>query len=383
MTRKTEYVSVEPSVMKWLRESSGRTPQEVARRIKASPKRVKMWESGEAEPPLGALEKLAKYYKRPLAAFMLPEPPVEPEPQDFRVFQDAEQEPLSFKTRLAIRRTRRLLSIASQIMEDLGEAPRALIGEVSLSDDPEEVAAEERIRLAVTLDEQLGWNKSRYRAFSQWRRALENSRVFVFQMSMSQDARGFSLYKGKLPAIVVNTADVINGRIFTLFHEYAHLLLRKAGICNLAEHGHKSRDAQRTEVFCNRFAGAFLIPPKGFADSRLVRRVADSRPLDEHDLGKIASQYKVSKEAVLVRMLTLGLISQQRYDGWKAGQHPPRQRRGGGGQSQINRCLSERGSSFISLVLDAKAKDIINYKDATEYLSLSLENYRKLGERIG
>ena len=39
------------------------------------------------------------------------------------------------------------------------------------------------------------------------------------------DARGFSLTDGEPYVIVVNSADADRARLFTLFHEYAHILL--------------------------------------------------------------------------------------------------------------------------------------------------------------
>ena len=64
------------------------------------------------------------------------------------------------------------------------------------------------------------------RAFDQWREWLESLNISVLKLKIpAGDARGFSLTDGEPSVIVVNSADAERARLFTLFHEYAHLLL--------------------------------------------------------------------------------------------------------------------------------------------------------------
>ena len=43
-----------------------------------------------------------------------------------------------------------------------------------------------------------------------------------------EDARGFSLTEVEPFVIVVNESDAPNAKIFTLFHEYGHILLNQS-----------------------------------------------------------------------------------------------------------------------------------------------------------
>lgn len=45
--------------------------------------------------------------------------------------------------------------------------------------------------------------------------------------------RACSLYLDVLPVIMVNGADAVTGRLFSLLHEYAHLLLHTGGMCDV------------------------------------------------------------------------------------------------------------------------------------------------------
>jgi len=78
-------VDVEPSVMKWLIDSSGWTSEELAKRLKTSSRNMARIESGAKKPTLRQLEELSKIFERPLAAFLLSEPRAEkPLPKDYR-----------------------------------------------------------------------------------------------------------------------------------------------------------------------------------------------------------------------------------------------------------------------------------------------------------
>ena len=45
--------------------------------------------------------------------------------------------------------------------------------------------------------------------------------------------RGFSITEFPLPVIVVNRKDMLKARVFTMLHEFVHLLLHIGGTCDL------------------------------------------------------------------------------------------------------------------------------------------------------
>src|SRR5207245_2086104 len=80
--------------------------------------------------------------------------------------------------------------------------------------------------------------------FKHWRNALESVCVLVFQASKIEldEMRGFSITERPLPVVVVNIKDAFTARSFSLFHETAHVLLGRGGLCNFEENG-KSNQA--------------------------------------------------------------------------------------------------------------------------------------------
>lgn len=122
---------------------------------------------------------------------------------------------------------------------------------------------------------------------------MENLGVLVFQFAMPvHDARGFSLVEDGISSIVLNSHDSINARIFTLFHEYAHLLLGTSGICNLEESSELHLDIER---FCSHFAGAILVPKIDLLHHELISSIRAYPEISDEYLGKIAASFKLAR----------------------------------------------------------------------------------------
>lgn len=261
MPRKPLEVTVNPAVLRWARQSAGCTLEDSAAKLRVAGETLRAWESGKGHPPLTALIALADHYRRPLAALLLPEAPEEPAPpSDFRSLPEKRGR-LTSETLLAIRRARRLQSLARELMQAVGRSSTPQLGSSSLQSDAESLASVERSRLGMSLDEQIGW-KTSYEAFRSWRSKLEQANLLVFQFTMRlEDCRGFSLADQEPLAVVVNTSDAIHARIFTLFHEYGHLLLRIPGICLPEVKEARGRDERsQAEQWCNRLR--YILDPK-------------------------------------------------------------------------------------------------------------------------
>jgi Zn-dependent peptidase ImmA (M78 family)/DNA-binding XRE family transcriptional regulator len=331
MPRKPSEVFVEPMVLVWARTSLGRSIEEVANRLDVSQDLVERWESGDKKPTLNQIKKLATFYRRPLAAFFLPVPPKEsPLPKDFRTLPGEDVLFLSPETRLAIRRARRLQSLTKELGEDYQGDIITHMGSVSLTDDPEVLATRIRELLGVTIQMQFGW-KNKNEALDKWREHIENLGVLVFQMSLPlENARAFSLSDDDIPVIVLNSRDGVRARIFSLLHEFAHLLLNEGGICDpirgltwdINSQNIHHHDITSLEVFCNHFAGAILVPKDTLLHHELVRGIRHPQEWDEDILMTLSKKFKVSQEVILRRLLIFNRASknyyQRKHKEWEA-----------------------------------------------------------------
>ena len=361
-------------VLQWARETAGLTIADVASRLAVTPETVTKWESGDKEVLISRLEALARFYRRPLAALFLPAPPdTAPLPHDFRTLPAEQKTPLSTKTLLAIREARRIQHVAQELATDLGQAPADVCPTIASHAAPEHLAARERHRIGVTTSQQRSWRRPDI-ALRHWREALENLGILVLQFPMPmEDARGFSLAEEAPAAIVLNAGDAASARIFTLFHEYAHLLRGSSALCIPALGAEGLPHGTHEETFCNAFAGAFLVPAEAVADA-----LAGRRP-DDQVVAELATEFSVSRHVVLHRLKGLGLLSsaafERRLADLESQQAEVAPRRSGVRRSAAQRCIGTRGKRFVRLVLGARARDLITYRDVADYLSLRVRHF--------
>jgi Zn-dependent peptidase ImmA (M78 family) len=138
------------------------------------------------------------------------------------------------------------------------------------------------------------------------RYTLEDYNIYIFKYDFPTDeTRGFSM-SGDPTVIVISKSARSAGRIFTVFHELAHILLNKPGISEPV--GIKEEDQNKIETWCDKFAAAIVIPEDYIKDIDLV---------DEEDIGPaindIATELSVSKHSIAFTLLRNNKIEYNQY----------------------------------------------------------------------
>jgi Zn-dependent peptidase ImmA (M78 family) len=214
----------------------------------------------------------------------------------------------------------------------------------------------------------------------EWKRVIEAQGVYVLDLTFEMsDGRAFSLAE-KPPMIVLNHADAVNAHIFSLFHEFGHLLRGEGGICDFSEKG------RTHEWFCNRFAAEFLVPADSLLGLPEVSGHQKPEPWSDEVLGFLARRFKVSREMMLRRLLTLGRTTEHFYrtkrDEWEAKFTEMSLRHGRGRRVLSRQCVRENGVPFVKLVLDSLHDDRITYRDASDYLDLSAKHLPEVASYV-
>ena len=379
-------VGVQPSVIRWARESMGMSIEDVAHKLKKSSEEVVAWESeGGVSPTYSQLENLAyKVFKRPLAVFFLPAPPDEiPPVREFRTLPDTDLQTLHADTYLQVRKAHAYQLTLKEIFDGSNPSGRQIWKQAPLSMQlsVEAQALTVRKALGISLEDQLAW-KSDELALKRWREAVEAQGIFVFKAPFKQkDISGFCLLDTDLPLIYLNNSTTKTRQIFSLLHELAHLLINVSGISKF-ETSYVNRlpmAERKIEQFCNKVAAEILIPSADFIQ-QIAGFLGDAELVQDHLYANLANRYGVSREAVLRRLLDMGRVSQAFYE-QKAKFWASQKKAAGGGDwyASQNTYLSER---FAREVIGRHYQNKISVEQASEFLGIKAKNFSGLEQRI-
>jgi Zn-dependent peptidase ImmA (M78 family) len=370
-----------PALLTWARESASLTPEAVAKKVGVKVDRIFAWEAGQERPSVAQLRNFAAATKRPLAVFYLSEPPRTFDAlHDFRAGTAAGVPPrtspeLAFEIRKAYDRR----EWALEFMSDLQLTPEKFGVRLGLGEDAETAAGKIRAALNVRTDLQSQWRVDN-EAFREWRALLERIGILTFQATKLEldEARGFSISLKPLPVVVVNIKDAYRGRIFTLLHEVAHLALNDGGICDLDDNQRRNASAQ-IEAYCNKVAGAILFPRNDLLATSEVRihRSSDMTWSDS-ELQALSRRFGGSREALLVRLLTLGRTSENFYhkkrEEYRIEYSKWREQRKEGFAPPHVVSLSSAGPLFTSLVIENFNREHITASDVSDYLQVRIKH---------
>ena len=373
-----EYIQgINPTIIKWARERSGYTLQEVAKSLNRDVATISNWESGAAAPTYVQLEKLADKYKRPIAMFFFPEPPHETDFVGQLALRSSEVEQLDPGIRILLRQARARQLSLMELNMDANPAETKIFRDLhaQLGDSPTELAQQTRTYLDISVETQASWSNAR-EALENWREQIEEKGIFVFKDAFRDDfVDGFCLVHEQFPVIYLNNSRSSVRQIFSLFHELAHLLLGENGVTRGI-----NPVGEQIEVFCNQFAAEFLAP-SGNLDPRLNYSVYNDAAIE-----KAASYYKVSRPVILLRLVHQGILTQSNYR-WRIArwteEYESRLERGVGGESPgggsyYNTRAVYLGYRFMELAFSRYHQGQCSMEELAEHLSVKAKNLHGL-----
>lgn len=382
---------VEPSVLRWARESIDLSAEAAARKIGVPDDRVQAWEAGEAQPTIAQLRKAAEVYKRSLAVFFLPAPPAGFDTlRDFRRHEGSGPGTWSPGLHEDYRRAHMQRDLALELyeLEDVEPPSKWRIDPLPATDEELANAARQRLLSITPLPFPTG-SGTVYDHINTWVAALETAGVMVLASAGGRvplsEMRAFSLYFDTLPVIVVNGADAPRGRLFSLLHEYAHLLLHSAGLCDTTTDVAATTPDRRLEARCNAIAAMILMPAAAvLARSEVVALRYRPEGWDYDALVAAAAPFGVSAEAFLRRLLDLGRVNAAFYRAWREEfqrryeQDEGRQRPSGG--DWYRNTVRDLGKGYVRLVADAYRRRVIDTYTAASYLNVKAGQINRLAE---
>lgn len=359
---------IQPLALAWAREVTHLTVEELAGAVGVKPVRIEEFESGVALPTFRQLTLLATKLDRPLG-FFFAEPPANPDVPEAADFRGRTHATLPADLAKEMRRAEQ----HRDAMLDLGGRP-----ERRLASEPIEWstlaarATELRKQFGLT-DAFVPPESANSQVFNFWRGMLESRGVLVFQTTKISlnTFRGLSIHHEDLPIVMVNGADSTAGRIFTLFHEVAHLINRTSGLCAL-------RETVDEEAIANNFAANFLMPEAAVRAN--LQYADDPLAASEH----LALHFKVSNLAAAVRLRRLGVIDDDELDKvrtasektWEKAREALKQKEGFVPPWRLR--YRDLGPTYIGTVARALEDQRVDMVDATYLLNARLPMVQQL-----
>ena len=383
---------IAPDIIQWVRNRLNLSVDEFAKKMQVQAQRVIDWESGKTAITMKQAQDMASLSLLPLGLFFLNTPPkIDLELPDFRSVGNAFVTDASPELEATILAMQEKQAWYKDYLLENGESPLPFIGSITTKTAVKEAARKIRDLLFLAediFDSVRNWTEYMDVLIHQ----IEAAGVLFIRNSVvgnntarkldTDEFRGFVLVDQYAPLIFINGKDSKNAQIFTLIHEFTHLLLGKSGLVDV---NMISESGNSVEKYCNRVAAEFLVPEDSFRNAFSL--VGQNAP--EKIISELAQKFKVSKFVAIARCRELSLLNREVTDSlwaqenaWLKKQKDKQKENGGG---DFFAALKYRvGQLFAQTIISNLLEHKISFSDA--YHLLNIRDHKslvKLSQSVG
>ncbi len=235
---------------------------------------IKEWQRGTKTPTYNQIEVASKDTRIPLGYFFLKTPPTENIPLlEYRTIKSQEFEHPSRDLVDTIEEMERIVDWTKNNLRAEGAEKNSVVGVLKGVTDIDPISA----YIRNTLDLQENWfenTKDAGDSFRTLRTAINAVGVTVMMNGIVRsntyrpldvnEFRAFTIIDEYAPLIFINANDSINGRLFSLLHEFVHICL---GVNNLFNDRYSfGKSVSLVETTSNAVAAEILVPNTIFLD---------------------------------------------------------------------------------------------------------------------
>ncbi|MCX6270050.1 MAG: XRE family transcriptional regulator [Bacteroidetes bacterium] len=285
---------IKPEILLFMRKSAGMTEEDIAKKLKLPTSKYISIEQGNEKITQNHLVHLADIYKRPLIAFYSVDTSQTTDlPHDYRLNRDKKISPEVFLAK------RKALYLTEELRTVSGR--NSVLPMVNINSSAIELANKMRTVLEIDFDliKELIERKEDT-ALGYYKSVIEEKFFIpiIEHPLKSSGVRAFSVF-GDISVMVLNESDPNEVKLFSLFHEFCHLLKKQDGMCTADLE--KDNNNRPEEKYCDEFA-AFLLMPEN-----LLRNVTKDLPITTlKQLAEVSKIFGVSKLVTIIQMKTLG-----------------------------------------------------------------------------
>lgn len=375
----------------WARKEVGYSIEQAAEATGLSVRRLETAESGDNPLTLKQLRTAAEKYGIPFGYFYLAKPPhknsFKPLP-DYRI-ESGLAGTDHYRLNLEIKKTRdqRLVFLELANSLDIPTKTFQLLSTENIIMSGRIIR--ERLNVNAIEISSLQYDQ----AYSYWKSKIEEDGVLVFEsryLPEQSGVIGVAIYYQECPIILIKRGPSYKPRkLFTLLHEYAHLLKGKSALNDASSQTTVLKDSKikDLEEECHNLAAEILIPSEKVELSEYVNLNITEK------MERLAKAFKVTYSTAAVCLWKLNFIDQSelthllalRDSANKRKQEEEETQREKGEGVKIPREILMRldlGSPMFDLVRGAYSSGVLDVFDAAKILNLRVNKIDKLVSKM-
>ena len=355
--------------------------------------RLLQWYNGEKTPTFNQVEETSRATGIPLGYFFLTTPPKEDlSLLDYRTIDSLELQKPSRNLIDTIHHMEQIQDWAKEELTSAGATALDFVGSLSDGNQVDSFVSKTRELLNLSLD-WFNQSKSPEDSFRRIRTNISNAGVIVMMSGIVgnnthrplviDEFRAFAIVDNYAPLIFINSNDSTNGRLFSLLHEFVHILMGKNNFYNdrYSAHGR----VNPAETICNAVAAEVLVPDTLFIN----KWHEDIRQNDaESTITNLSKFFKcgmtvIARKALDHQFITnqlynkIAQIAVQRYNEYrkKAKEHP--------GGDFYKTTVSRIDQRFFRMLVGSVAEGRTLYSDAFRLTNTNRSTFHELREQAG
>lgn len=381
----TVKVNIQPTIISWAMSQTDE--DKLGAKLLSN---IKQWLDGTKTPTFNQIEEFSRKANIPLGYFFLQTPPIENiELLEYRTIDSVELANPSRDLIDTINEMERVQDWMKQYRQDTGFDALRFVGCLKGQKEPEYIA--ECIR--KELDLELKWYdkcENLRDSFNYIRGQLDESGVLVMlngivgknthRVLNIEEFRAFVMVDEWAPLIFINNADSQGAKLFSLFHEIAHIWL---GEDDLYNDRRNSNNIKPLEVLCNAVASELMVPLEVF--------VKEWNSISEKDkqekIKLLAKNFKCSESVIARKALDIDKIDKQLYDdiveeaieAYKT----MKENKGTGGGDYYNTAKNRLDRYFVRALCESITSGRTTFTEAYRLTNTSRKTFSEVAMRFG
>lgn len=353
---------------------------------------LEVWTRGEKQPTFNQVEQVSKATGIPFGYFFLSDPPtedlsiVEYRTVDSLELENPSRDLIDTVHDMSLRQDWMRNHLISQ-----NASPLNYVGKYSKS-SLSTIAEEIRVLLSLSEDWFLN-SKTTSESFNYIRSALSNAGTMVMMSGIVgnnthrtlsvKEFRAFTLIDNYSPLIFINSSDSINGKLFSLLHEFSHVLIGENSLFNAQYDNDRSINSKETK--CNAVAAEILVPQEYF---QKIWKKKIKKFTRENLVVDLASHFNCGTIVVARRALDNNFISYQEYSEitrqaiqlYNEKKLKSNNNKGG---NYYATAASRLDNQFFTHLVSSVHEGTTSYTDAFRLSNTNRTTFSKLVEKVG